>query len=120
MALGDWPRKPPPAPRLMAVIRSIAQDHSERIFWGEHAFERLHQRNSRSDADLTDRDALRILRIGDIKPESIRASEDPGEWVATVIGPFNSQKGSRDIGVVTIVLSTTELFVKTVEWEDPK
>ena len=29
-------------------------------------------------------------------------------------------KGSREIGVVTIVMSNRRLFVKTVEWEDLK
>jgi len=65
---------------------------------------------------ITTLDALRVLRSGDIKG-SIEAGNSKGEWRCKIV---KQMKGAREIGVVTIVISTGRLFVKTVEWEDLK
>jgi hypothetical protein len=100
----------------MALIRSIAE-HSDRVFFGEHAFERLGERDSRHDLQLNDRVALRVLRCGDILG-NVRPGDSAGEWVVKVVGPVNHDRGARNVGVVTVVLDAGSLFVKTVEWED--
>lgn len=91
---------------LEAQIRLIARD-SEKVFFGKHARERLALR------ELSDRDALMILRIGNIKGD-VEAGDEPGEWKCKVVG---KQKGTQEIGVITIVQSSGRLFIKTVEWE---
>ena len=108
--LGNWPDGPPKTHRLAAVIRSLAQ-HSERVIWGDHAFERIELR------DINTTVALRVLKTGDIDG-TIRPGTDPGEWVVKMISPASHERGARNVGVVTIVLGTEYLFVKSVEWED--
>jgi hypothetical protein len=108
--LGDWPDEPPKAHRLPAVIRSLAQ-HSERIIWGDHAFERIELR------DINTTVALRVLKTGDIDGP-IRPGNDRGEWIVKMIGPTSHERGARNVGVVTAVLGTETLFVMSVEWED--
>jgi hypothetical protein len=63
---------------------------------------------------ITDRDALKVLRTGALKGE-IEPGNARGEWKRKVVAPM---KGSREVGVVTIVLLSGKLFVMTVEWED--
>lgn len=116
--LGTWPDLPPKEHRLMAVIRSIAE-HSERVYFGEHAFTRLDERDSRHDLRLNDRIALRVLRSGDILG-NVRPGQSAGEWVVKVVGPISHERGARNVGVVTVVLDADSLFVMTVEWEDRK
>lgn len=114
--LGTWPDTPPKAHRLIAVIRLLAE-HSERVFWGDHAFERLELRDSRSDIELNTTVALRVLRLGDIDGD-IEAGANKGEWKVKVIAPLSHKRGERNVGVVVIVLNAEGLFVKSVEWED--
>jgi hypothetical protein len=57
---------------------------------------------------------LRVLRGGDIRG-LIEAGKAKGEWKCKVV---MNLKGSREIGVVTIVVNGQRLFIKTVEWED--
>lgn len=117
-ALGQWPSEPPTKQRLEAVIRSLAH-HSDRIDWSIHAFDRIGRRNSRSDFDLNDKVAMRVLRTGDVVGV-IRQGRRNGEWIAKVIAPFNHERGARNVGVVTVIFNTDRLFVKTVEWEDKR
>ena len=73
-----------------------------------HAMDRMEER------DITTLDALRVLRNGEIVGE-ITSGKTTGEWKCKMIA---RRRGSRDMGVVSIVLRTGRLFVKTVEWED--
>jgi hypothetical protein len=91
----------------MRMIRSIAAN-SHRVGFGRHARERMELRG------ITDREALKVLLVGELKGD-IEPGNARGEWKCKVVAPI---KGSREIGVVTIVLITGRLFVKTVEWED--
>lgn len=117
-ALGEWPDKPPNAHRLMRIIRFLAE-HTDRIIWCTHPEERIEQRNSRSDLELTDQDALRVLRLGDIKGPIVRG-EQQGEWKVKVCAPINHERGAREVGVVTAVLNADQLTIVTVEWEDKR
>lgn len=93
--------------QLIARIRAAARD-SNNVGWSEHALDRMEER------EITTLDALRVLRTGDIVGE-IEAGRGSGEWKCKVVA---LKKGSRDIGVATVVLQSGRLFVKTVEWED--
>ncbi len=92
---------------LLVTIRTAAAD-SKNVSFGEHALDRMEERG------FTTLDVLRILRSGDIDdlPE---AGRQKGEWKCKIIARL---RGSRDAGVITIVMITGRLFVKTVEWED--
>ncbi|WP_418368996.1 hypothetical protein [Tsuneonella dongtanensis] len=59
-------------------------------------------------------DVVRVLRTGHIDGEII-AGQSPGEWKCKVVA---NVRGSRDIGVVTLVIGGDRILVKTVEWED--
>ena len=87
--------------------REIA-DEDRRVYFGAHANERMVERG------ITRLDALRVLQRGHIEG-SIEAGQSQGEWKCKVVGHV---KGSREVGVVTIVKAGNCLFVKTVEWED--
>lgn len=63
---------------------------------------------------ITDREAIEVLRRGELKG-GIDPGNRRGEWKCKMTAPM---KGSRDVGVVTIVLIEDRLFVVTVEWED--
>jgi hypothetical protein len=88
-------------------INRVAQD-SRNVVFGFHAFDRMEERG------ISDLDALRTLQFGDIVGE-IEPGSRTGEWKCKVVA---KRKGSRDVGVVTVVLNEGRLFIKTVEWED--
>jgi len=66
------------------------------------------------ERDITDNEAIRVLRTGDLKGP-IEAGNKAGEWKCKIVA---QAKGSRSIGVVTVVVEEETLFVMTVEWED--
>lgn len=94
------------ASRAQEIIQERALD-ADNIVWSVHALERMDERG------IYDIDVLRILRKGfvDDDPEQT----DLGEWKCKVT--LNIKRG-RTAGVVTIIMSRGELYVKTVEWED--
>lgn len=92
---------------LHATIRAIAAA-DKRIYFGRHALDRMVERS------ITRQDAIRVLRAGHIEGD-IELGKNAGEWKCKVTG---NVKGSREIGVVTIVADAESIFVKTVEWED--
>ena len=94
------------ASRAESIIRERAQDTSK-VFLGTHAKERSLERGIYKD------DIYRILRNGGVRGEPEPARE--GEWKCKVVMRL---RGSRDAGVVTIILVGDGLFIKTVEWED--
>ena len=88
-------------------IRQIAIT-SDRIKWSFHALERMSQR------EIFDVDVLRALRNGFISGEPEQTQME-GEWKCKMTLKV---RGTREIGVVAIILKPDGLFVKTVEWED--
>ena len=89
-------------------IRELAED-SDNIVWTRHALERMEER------EILDKDVLRVLRTGLINIHSIRPGEVAGDWVCKMT---QRMKGSRDVGVITVVSSGNKLIVVTTEWED--
>jgi hypothetical protein len=100
------PRAPRPE-KLLAIIRFLAP-HSEKVVFSEHAQERMEERGI-SDVDVS-RTLLRGSIAGPITPGN---NED--EWCCKVTYQL---RGSRDVGVATIVIQASSLWIKTVEWED--
>lgn len=98
--------RPNPA-SFVKGIREIAA-RSENVAFGTHARERMEERG------ITDWEAIRVLRTGELKGD-IEPGTNEGEWKCKFVAPI---KGSRKVGVVTILLINGRLFVKTVEWED--
>ena len=94
---------------LETTIHEIAKV-DRYVYMGAHAKERL------LDRGFTRVDAVRVLCRGHIDGP-IEPGNSPGEWKCKVVARL---KGSRDIGVVTIVIEGKKLFIKTVEWEDLK
>lgn len=92
---------------LEATIRKIAAGPDSPSI-SAHAWERMEERG------ITTLDILRVLRVGSIKG-GLEAGKNAGEWKCKVVA---KTKGSREIGVVTVVINRARLFVKTVEWED--
>ena len=92
---------------LHAAIRRIAEEDRQ-VYLSRHACERMDLRA------ITRIDVVRVLCRGHIDGEVV-AGNNAGEWKCKVIA---NVRGSRDIGVVTLVIGGDKLFVKTVEWED--
>jgi hypothetical protein len=92
---------------IHAAIRSLAEE-DRRVYLSFHAKERMEQRS------ITRVDVVRVLRRGHIDGPVV-PGEYPGEWKCKVVA---NVRGSRDIGVVTLVIGGDKLLVKTVEWED--
>lgn len=80
---------------------------SENVIVGDHARKRMSER----DIDIDD--VLRVLRTGSVDASPTRT--DQGEWQCKMVKRI---KGTRSVGVVTIILHKEKLFLKTVEWED--
>lgn len=87
-------------------IRALALD-SGLILWGSHASDRMEERG------IFDVDVLAVLRKGTISGVPERTPR--GEWKCKMVRQI---RGSREVGVVTIILLSGCLFIKTVEWED--
>ena len=68
------------------------------------------------ERDIDMLDVLRVLRTGEIV-----GTIDPGinadEWKCKVTASPRYPDDKREIGVVTIVVRTSRLLIKTVEWE---
>jgi hypothetical protein len=89
-----------------ARVKDLAVDTGN-IDWSFHAQERMEVR------EIYDADVLRVLRNGHIEgsPETV----GPGEVKCKMVKPI---RGNREIGVVTIIVRDSRLFIMTVEWED--
>ncbi|WP_408641128.1 DUF4258 domain-containing protein [Flavisphingomonas formosensis] len=99
----------PRAADLETIIHAIAIA-DRYVYLGAHTRDRMDERT------ITRPDVLRVLEIGSIKGP-ISTGLKPGEWKCKVVARV---KGSREIGVVTIVVEGKKIFIKTVEWEDLK
>jgi len=89
-------------------IKALAADTGN-IKWSRHALERMIERG------IEDIDVLRTLRQGMIAG-GVESTADPG-WKCKMVKRIH---GSREVGVVTIIIKGTRLLIKTVEWEDVK
>src|SRR5208282_129782 len=87
-------------------IREMAAT-SNAIKWSCHALTRMNER------EIFDVDVLRALRLGTIRDAPEKTPRE--EWKCKIIYRL---RGSRNIGVVAIILRTDGLLIKTVEWED--
>ena len=87
-------------------IRQIALV-TENVILGNHALERMAER------EIYDIEVFRVLRTGYVDERPEQTAQD--EWQCKVTLKI---KGGRSAGVVTIILQSGKLFVKTVEWED--
>ena len=92
---------------LMRDIRKQAEA-SGNVYFSPHALDQLAIRG------LTDVEAIRVLRLGEIRGLPWFEPEIGGRACKVVFRP----RGSRTIGVITVVLDAGGLLVKTVEWED--
>lgn len=92
---------------LMKQIRAIAAT-SARVRFSGHALEQMARRG------ITDMEVFRVLKTGEIVGLPWHEPEIGGRACKVVFRP----RGSRAIGVVTVVLRNEELLLKTVEWED--
>jgi hypothetical protein len=97
---------------LEKTIRKLAMD-SRNVRWKVVSYE-THAESRMEWRDITDRMMFEVLRTGFIKGD-IEPGKNPGEWKAKMV---KKMKGSREVGVVTIVIRNCKLFIKTVEWED--
>jgi hypothetical protein len=103
--------KPRPSD-LEKTIRFLALD-SRNVRWKASSYE-THAESRMEWRDITDRMMFDVLRTGFLKGE-IEPGRTPGEWKAKMV---KQMKGNREVGVVTIVINSQRLFIKTVEWED--
>lgn len=92
---------------LTKIINQLALD-TGKISWSKHAQDQMYER------DISDTNALRVLRNGDIEGDIV-PGRSAGEWKCKMVAMI---KGNRDVGVVTVVVNGQRLFIKTVEWED--
>jgi len=89
-------------------IRATAAD-SFNVTLTNHAKERMAER------EIVWRDIERTLKDGVVFDEPEPARE--GEWKCKIVLAI---RGRRDLGVVVVLRPNGGLWVKTVEWEDPK
>ena len=113
LTLGSWPNEPPSPSALIKQVRHIAARDDASVLFSHHAEARLLQRG------YNDRDVIRGFRIGDIEGPVLPGNKS-GEWQCEVVFPGTEERGSRNIGVVTIVQRGNRLFVKTVMWKDKR
>ena len=97
----------PDSAKIHATIRRLATE-DRYVYLSTHAKERMGLRM------ITRVDVIRVLRSGHIDGPIVLGN-NPGEWKCKVVA---NVKGSRDIGVVTLVIGGDKLLVKTAEWED--
>ena len=87
-------------------IHAIAKD-SDGIIFSNHALERMYQRG------IDDIQVLEILRTGMVIDDPTLTERN--EWKCKIVKKL---KGGREAGVITIILHSGRLFIKTTEWED--
>ncbi len=87
------------------LIQERAADSAKVVILG-HPEERCEER------DINDVELYQILR-GGVVTDAPRLEE--GDWVAVISRRI---RGTRDAGVVTIILREDKLIVKTVMWVD--
>ena len=92
---------------VVARVRELAAKGL--VAFSDHAYDQMDERS------LNDLIALRVLQKGDPKGD-VEPGREAGEWKVKMV---DRVKGSRDVGVVTVLLSNRKMLrVLTVEWED--
>lgn len=94
--------------RLQARINDLACKGE--ITFSDHALERMDERG------ISDLQVERALRTGEIRGD-VEPGRRAGEWKCKIV---EKMKGMRELGVATVVIRNSRLFIKTVEWEDLK
>lgn len=106
----QWPDQPPSDAVMLAMIRSILE-HSERVGWSDHYFERCEERGIYYD------DVIQVLKngliIGGVKP-----GKNSNEWKCKLTYPSRYPGSKKEIGVAVVTLRNDRLLVMTAEWED--
>jgi len=93
----------------MQVIRFLLAEGKTTIL--DHVQDRFDER------DLDMGDVINVVKTGSIRGK-IRPGDNDLEWTCKVICQPRYPANRREVGVVVIVVSTTGLLIKTVEWED--
>jgi hypothetical protein len=91
----------------MTRIRKLAKEGA--YSWGEHVFNRSEER------EIDIHDALWVLKLGEIDGPIV-AGANPDEWKCKVTA--KTDRSSRELGVVVVVVKNRRMFLVTVEWED--
>lgn len=94
--------------KLEQRIHELAEQGE--VSFSDHAYERMDERS------ISDVQVIRVLKTGEIRGD-IEPGNRNGEWKCKIV---ERVKGMREIGVATVVIRNARLFIKTVEWEDPK
>ena len=89
-----------------AQIHALAMD-SSKVIITFHAAQRMEERG------FTTADLVRVLTTGIIMEAPRQTGED--DWTCKIIRRL---QGSRDAGVITIIVKRQKLIIKTMEWED--
>lgn len=97
---------------LEATVRRLALD-SKNVRWKATTYD-THAESRMDWRGITDKMMFEVLRTGYARG-NITPGKNPGEWKIKMV---KQMKGTREVGVVTIVIASQRLFVKTVEWED--
>ncbi|MEP3279382.1 MAG: DUF4258 domain-containing protein [Stappiaceae bacterium] len=105
------PFRPRPS-EIETTIRSLAM-HSKNVRWKSQSYT-THAESRMEWRGITDKMMFEVLRTGTIRGDII-PGRYPGEWKVKMT---KKMKGSREVGVVTVVINAKKLFIKTVEWED--
>jgi hypothetical protein len=104
----------PKPSEIQALIHRLAMD-SKNVRWKAAEYE-THAEGRMDLRDIEDKTMFEVLRTGYVKG-GVEPGRNPGEWKVKMCKKI---KGMREVGVVTVVINMSKLFVKTVEWEDPK
>lgn len=104
----------PRASDVQELVNRLAKD-SKNVLWRAQSYE-THAEGRMDLRDITDKMMFDVLRTGYVKGV-VELGGKPGEIKVKMC---KKMKGLRDVGVVTIVINSERLFIKTVEWEDPK
>lgn len=92
---------------LQSKIHNLAANSQNVLIPTNHSQDRQDERG------ITDRMIFEALRTGHI--QDVEPGKGVGEWKCKMT---KRVKGTREIGVVTVLLAGDRLLVATVEWED--
>ncbi|MGN6057514.1 MAG: hypothetical protein ACTHOI_02900 [Sphingomicrobium sp.] len=97
-----------------ALVHELAKD-SKNVRWRAQSYE-THAESRMEWRGITDLMMFEVLRTGQIRGP-VELGKYPNEIKVKMVKKL---KGVREVGVVTLIINSQRLFVKTVEWEDPK
>lgn len=97
-----------------ALVHELARD-SKNVRWRAQSYQ-THAESRMEWRGITDVMMFEVLRTGQIRGP-VELGKYPNEIKVKMVKKL---KGVREVGVVTLVINSERLFVKTVEWEDPR